>query len=110
MKQTRLDQIKKAHNAFVTAQQSLKKYGAQDSEPSWVYHDGLRNALFGEPLTIPSTNAFQLYQSVPGFHGANMELFRKANKVVNLIPNTPLKESGTVRAWVKDTAWRVDIA
>ena len=110
MKQTQLDKIKQAHADFTTAQVVLGKYGVWDSEPDWIYQNAVRNALFGEPMPSMNGNFFQLYSLVPGYMGANSELYRKANKVVNLILNASIKEIPAIRAWVKATCWRVDIA
>ena len=99
-------EVQQAFEEFEKVQNKFKHFGARDTEPGWVFHDLIRNAVNTGKGELPrSTSGWQLY-SEKGTGAAVKELTKAAKKARDLT----LKHWGNidVRNIVQGARWRVD--
>jgi hypothetical protein len=108
---TRLERVKLMHDNFSTVQNSLRKWGATDTEPDYVYQNAVRRAINGKPFILVdgTDNPWQLYSSVKGYQRANKILTTACRKVARVIDGALNKDMPLIRDWAYQNMHRVDI-
>ena len=91
--------IEAAIEAFTDVQESLKKWGATDTEPNAVFNSLMRKALEGKPWVDLDYTRWQLFQSVAGWRTASIRLTASAKKVYTQLQKAGLLEAKTVAEW-----------
>jgi len=105
---TRLERVKLMHDNFSTVQDSLREWGATDTEPDYVYQNSVRRAIHGKPFILVdgSDNPWQLYSSMKGYKAANKKLTAACGRVVRAIDGA---DGLRIRDWAEENMDRVDI-
>ena len=93
-----MEELRQVLREFAKAQVKYQDYGASDSEPHWKFKAVLASAIEGKNVRIPSDGcAWELYSASMDCSEAAKVLTEIANKAVNLIQNTPMKDINKVR-------------
>lgn len=105
---TLIEKLQAAHDHFTEVQKKLSKFGAEDTEPDFVYQDAVKAAMQGQPYEPRDANAWQLYSELPGADKAAVRLNHALQRVVNVISTAAIGESASLLKWAKQYLWRVD--
>jgi hypothetical protein len=100
-------QVRAAFDDFEDAQKQFSEFGAYDTEPSWEFHNLIRNAVTTGKGVLPrSARGWQMFDEMEGIGNAIKGMNKAAKKARDLT----LKHWGNikVREFVKGECWRVD--
>lgn len=85
--------------AFNKVAESLKAWGATDSEPRWTFNNLMRKAMRGEPWTDFDYTRWELFESVPGWRTASIRLTAAAKKVYTKLQKASILDVKAVSEW-----------
>jgi hypothetical protein len=96
-----MTELETALKEIDAAMSKYADYGASDSEPIYVVRKILENAVNGKPVKVPRTgNDWQLYSCSMDCSEPASVLHNVCQKAVDIILNTPMKNSDKVRSTV----------
>lgn len=108
MRKSAVERVKEAVAAFEAVQKELSEFGAEDTEPDYVFQSIVWRAMNLKPYKIPTSGeAWDLYTCSMKCGRAGQRLASATKKVVSTIESTPIGEAGPVREYVQDYCWRV---
>lgn len=106
---TVIEKLQAAHDHFDEVQGNLRRFGAGDTEPDFVYQSSVRAAVFGLPFQPYDERGWQLYTDEPGVKLAAKRLNNALQRVTNVISTAPIGSRPAIMDWCKEYLWRVDM-
>jgi len=98
-------EIKEVIKEFEEVQESLRDFGAGDTEPDWVFHNVIRCAVQGKDFPANEPEYWELFETEEGWTEAARMMTTAAEKVYNFV-----REEAKIAdiEYLRSYCWRVD--
>jgi hypothetical protein len=96
-------EIRAALDAFEALQKKYSEFGTTDTEPGWVFHNVIRQAVNRKPFRVSPDSGWEIFTSVRGHEKVSRELTEAAQKVYDAV----LKANADDVKALEGYAWRV---